>query len=391
MADEKDIALTHDELDAFLSNYFAYYRSLNQPYKALFITRLIEFVHSKHFVSPKGMALTNRVKAIVSASAIQLTLGLENWKINYFETIILFPSDFKNEISGLKLKGETNLSGFVSLSWKSFIEGYQIPNDNLNLGLHEFTHALRFNGVRGHETDEFFSGYFAKWYSFANAEFWNLKNGGESIFRKYGGVNINEFLSVVVEHFFESPQEFQTHHPDFYSATAILLNQKTDGKTTILNIRLQELEQMNSKFGQLPPFEFRKNFSMASPLICLLITIYTAASSGIFSFPTLFMALLTFLLALRDDFYSTTFRFDGEKIILSKGTLIFKNRSVFSFSAPQLVKVQFGKEENNSLFADLTFFTNEGDFYEETVYLKNNVSEKESLVKFLHNQYVWAK
>jgi MtfA peptidase len=235
--EQKDIPLNSESLDAFLSKYFNYYNTLDKEWRSVFRTRVIGFIHSKWFVPQRGLEIDNRVKAIVSASAVQLTLGLKNWKIDYFDTIVLFPTDFTNIISGLKLKGETNLGGFVSFSWKSFIEGYRIPDDNLNLGLHEFTHALRFNGVRGHDSDEFFNGYFPKWLSHAKAEFNKLKNGSDSIFRKYGGANINEFLSVVVEHFFESPEEFKTELPLLYSATAILLNQKTDGVVTKVDIR----------------------------------------------------------------------------------------------------------------------------------------------------------
>jgi hypothetical protein len=391
MKEEKDIDLTGEELNVFLADYFSYYRTLDISLKVRFVDRLLAFIHSKSFISPKGMNITNKVKAIVSASAIQLTLGLENWKLNYFETIIIFPSEFKNQMSGLTLKGETNLSGFVSLSWKNFIEGYQIPNDNLNLGLHEFTHALRFSGVRGHETDEFFSAYFTKWYAFANAEFLKLKNGEGSIFRKYGGANINEFLSVAIEHFFESPLEFEEYHPDLYSATAILLNQKTNGKITSVNIRKEELKKMDSKFDQLPSFEFKAELSFTPALICLSILIYTAFASGVFSFPSLFMASVTFILFLRSDYRSSHFHLENGKIILSKGFLFFKNRASFTISPSQIIKICFEANESNSLSADITFFTEEGAFYEETFYLKNNPAEKENLVKSLQRQYIWTK
>ena len=160
MNDQKDIALESEEINLFLSKYFSYYRTLEVKWKVIFVRRVMEFASSKWFVGQRGFEVNNQVKVIVSASAVQLTLGLENWRIDYFESILLFASEFKNELSGLRLKGETNLSGYVSFSWKSFIDGYRVPDDNLNLGLHEFTHALRFNGIRGHETDEFFQAIF---------------------------------------------------------------------------------------------------------------------------------------------------------------------------------------------------------------------------------------
>lgn len=390
MKHEEDIALNGEELNIFLNKYFSYYRTLDVPLKVLFVRRLLDFIHSKTFISQKELKINNGVKAIVSASAVQLTLGLENWKINYFETIILFPSEFKNELSGLTLKGETNLSGYVSLSWKNFIEGYRIPDDNLNLGLHEFTHALRFNGVRGHENDEFFCGYFPKWYAFAYKEFRKLKNGEESIFRKYGGVNINEFLSVVIEHFFESPEEFHDHHPHFYSATAILLNQRTDGKKTKINIRREELEKLNAQLKLFPSFNFENKFQFFTTSLCLAITLYTITKAGLPSFAGLFMTLLTLLLYLRADFMQTCFSVENDKILLTRGFLFFKNREVISISASQIVKAEFETYAGGKTSVELTFFA-DGDFYEETAYLKRSDSEENGLKEQLQKLYVWVK
>jgi hypothetical protein len=36
----------------------------------------------------------------------------------------------------------------IVFSWKDFLEGYEYHNDNLNLGLHEFAHAIHFHGLK---------------------------------------------------------------------------------------------------------------------------------------------------------------------------------------------------------------------------------------------------
>lgn len=389
--DLNDISLNDQELDVFLTKYFSYYRTLSQHWKSVFVERVIKFANSKWFVSQKGFEINNQVKAIISASAVQLTLGLENWRIGYFDTIILFSSDFKNEISGLKLKGETNLNGFVSFSWKRFIDGYKIPNDNLNLGLHEFTHALRFNGVRGHESDDFFDGYFPKWFSYANEEFKQLKSGGKSIFRKYGGTNINEFLSVVVEHFFESPTEFQRELPLFYSATALMLNQKTNRTETKVNIREEEI-RIQGRDLKLSPTVIRRGLPLFAPaFICLAISLFTAYVAGVFSFPALFTFIVFVLAFFREDFLYRSFTIEGNELLLSKGFFLFKHHAFQNISLPQLVKIEFFNGEGNDHSVSLTFFETDGSFYEETAYVKLEEGDRNQFLKELQDAYVWVK
>jgi MtfA peptidase len=390
LTQDKDIALAGEELDVFLSKYFSYYNTLNEEWRKVFRGRVIEFARSKWFVPQKGLKIDNRVKAIISASAVQLTLGLNNWKIGYFDTILLFPTEFTNAMNGLKLKGETNLNGFVSFSWKNFIDGYRIPNDNLNLGLHEFTHALRFNSIRGHESDEFFNSYFPKWFAFANREFFKLKKGKPSIFRRYGGANINEFLSVVIEHFFESPKEFQAELPLFYSATAIMLNQSTDGKTTRVNIRNAEIEVHKKLFRVSDIPVDRSRFIPVGALICFAIALCSAFGAGIFSFPSLFMFILSFLAFLRADYFYSYYMVKDDMIFLSKGFLIFKDHESLEISLPQLVTSEFLNLDNNENYLVLNYFDEDG-FYEETV---PHTLSNETALRFeseLKKAFVWVK
>lgn len=387
--EEKDISFNSDELDAFLSKYFSYYNTLNEEWRGVFRKRVGEFARSKWFVPQKGLEIDNRVKAIISASAIQLTLGLKNWKIGYFDTIILFPSEFTNAISGLKLKGETNLGGFVSFSWKSFIDGYRVPNDNLNLGLHEFTHALRFNSIRGHESDEFFNSYFPKWFAFANREFFRLKKGQDSIFRKYGGANINEFLSVVIEHFFESPIGFQKELPLFYSATAIMLNQETDGKTTRINVRNREIEAHKKLFRLSDIPVDKTKFVPVGAIICLIIAVISAFGAGVLSFASIFMFLITFFLFLRADYFYSYYMVKEDKIFLSKGFLFFRDRHKAEISLPQLVTSEFLNMENENYLV-LNYFDDNG-FYEEVVPYTLSDEVAGRFENELKKAYVWVK
>jgi hypothetical protein len=162
---------------------------------------------------------------LISASAIQLTFGLNEYRLDHFSRIFVYPKAFYSKISKQYHKGETNLAGAIALSWSHFIEGYNKPNDKVNLGLHEMAHALRFDKFKSEDYDLFFNTYYDKWQTVAQEEFKRTRDHSSSFFREYGGANFNEFFAVCVEVFFESPAEFKKLHPEIYRHMSILLNQ----------------------------------------------------------------------------------------------------------------------------------------------------------------------
>lgn len=389
-----DLIINEEQLDGFLKEYFQYYRTLDTSWKKVFVERVIYFISSKTFLGREGFEPDNKVKAIVSASAVQLTLGLDVWDLRYFNTIILFPGDFFNKQTGLNLKGETNLAGFMSLSWKSFIQGYKISNDNLNLGLHEFTHALRFNGVRGEDTDYFFTEYFPKWFCFAKSEFSKLNQNKPSIFRKYGGANINEFLSVSVEHFFESPVQFKNELPLLYSATSIMLNQRTSGDFTSINIRDEELRLQPVPLSFDPvtsdPGFLRSIFSVIS-LMLFVVSGFTVLNTGLTSFPSLFMLGLSVFTFLRGDYKYASATFTSGGLEIRNGLFLFRNRSSYSIKASELISVEFISGEGDYTTLAFTFLGKDHSFYEESVVFRLTAQERTRLINVLKKNYVWVK
>lgn len=213
------------EIHRELERSYLYYQNLNPILKQRFVERSAIFIAQKKFVARQGLDLTNSIRIIISACAIQVTFGLDSYTLNNFEYVVIYPDIYESPMTKQMHRGETNLNGFICLSWKHILEGIENPNDNYNLGLHEWTHALRFNSINYEETDYFFDGYINKWVAGAMPEFANLKNGKQSIFRRYGASNIHEFLSVCTEHFFESPDEFKLKAPDLFDQMCILFNQ----------------------------------------------------------------------------------------------------------------------------------------------------------------------
>lgn len=209
----------------YLMQYSVYFRKLPPPDRLKFISRIKGFIDSKEFIGMEGLVVTDEMRILVAASAVQITFGLDLYILNQYERILLFPKEYKNKITGKYHKGEVNIAGTIALSWNNLLAGYLNSVDNYNLGLHEMAHALRFNSISGEETDEFFEEYIEKWMSVGDKEFERIKRGEKSYLREYAGANREEFFAVCVEHFFETSLEFREKLPEIYFHLALLLNQ----------------------------------------------------------------------------------------------------------------------------------------------------------------------
>ncbi len=54
-----------------------------------------------------------------------------------------------------------------------------------------------------------------------------MKNGEESLFRKYASVNEDEFFAVCIEIYFEQPHQLFEYNPSLYKTLSNLLHQDT--------------------------------------------------------------------------------------------------------------------------------------------------------------------
>jgi Mlc titration factor MtfA (ptsG expression regulator) len=353
---------------------------LDEKWQEVFIERCLFFTKNKNIRGAEGFKPTNKVKAIIAASAIQLSLGLDHWQLDYFDTIIIHPNDFEDHLTGQKFRGETNLAGYIQFSWRHFISGYRVKNDNINLGLHEFAHALRFNPIRGSDQDHFMEHYFNAWLASANEAFSDIRQNRETIFRKYGGTNINEFLSVCIEHFFESPEQIKERYPMLYYSTAILLNQETNGVKTQINVR----ERLFNEKNKLVRFKHRidlktlwhktKSFQIIVAIIIPLI--YTLFVTGPFSGGSFFLSALLMGMLLRYDFYYINVSVEETKLFIRKGYMVFKRREI-QIDISQLISVRvYGNHTGDSEVELIYYDQKENGFYMETISTGVDVSDE---------------
>ncbi len=383
------------EIHKELEHSYLYYKNLNQQLKQRFVARTSAFIEQKKFVARQNLDLTNSIRIIVSACAVQVTFGLDSFMLDNFEYVVVYPDIYESPMTHQMHRGETNLNGFICLSWKHILEGIENPNDNYNLGLHEWTHALRFNSINYDETDYFFDGYINKWVAGAMHEYSNLKNGKHSVFRRYGATNIHEFLSVCTEHFFESPDEFKLNAPELFEQMCILFNQipskEGSAKIGVRNALLKT--DVVTAYEQIPVFALeasllRTLINMGTGLLYFGIAIFLLAIQ--LNIITSLMAIVVVFwgaLVLNNKYFTIKF-YENNLYVQSGFVESYANKLSINYSS--LIKMEIFDGNFDSSFGtvfQLNYF--DGSYFSKRVAYCSAIDiPYEKIETFLHQKKV---
>lgn len=209
-----------------LNNEFEFYRKLSPKHKKYFEHRVASFIENYQFIGKEDLVVTPQMKILIAATAVMLTFGMRNYLFSVIDRIIIYPDVYYSSFSDDYHKGEFNpMMKAIVFSWKHFLEGYEISNDNLNLGLHEFGHVLHFQGLKSTDTS---STIFSVTYDEIMEQVKYSKNldrlRNSNYFRIYAYTNEFEFIAVLLEHFFETPIQFQSEFPQLYDKVKIMIN-----------------------------------------------------------------------------------------------------------------------------------------------------------------------
>ena len=204
-----------------LNHHTSYYRELRPNDQDKFVARTIMIMNEKMFIAEEGMTIDYDHKIILASTLAQLTFGLlsPEFMLPKFQCIHIFPHTFYSKLLNHQVKGLTLGNGRIFLSWDDLRKGYENGSDKVNLGLHEFVHALEIELKTTGDED------FNQWQYHANKVMFEFQEGRFGSFRSYASTNIHELWATTVETFFEAPHAFKRDHPQLYAATVRVLNQ----------------------------------------------------------------------------------------------------------------------------------------------------------------------
>ncbi|VXB07711.1 conserved hypothetical protein [Flavobacterium sp. 9AF] len=209
-----------------LYDKFEFYQRLPQNQKTYFEHRVATFIKKYPFIGKDGITVTNEMKILIAATAVMLTFGMRKYLFTVIDKIIIYPDVYFSTFNQAYHKGEFNpRMKAIVFSWKHFLEGYAIDNDNLNLGLHEFGHVLHYQGIKSSDTS---ATIFSVTYDEIMKEVKYPANYNRLVqsnyFRIYAYTNEFEFVAVILEHFFETPEDFKREFPQLYEKVKMMIN-----------------------------------------------------------------------------------------------------------------------------------------------------------------------
>ena len=215
-----------NQVHHILQRHLPFYRGLSDRNKKIFRNRTFFFMRNIIFRGGDDFKITMEHTMAVSGAFIQISFGLDNFLLNEFEIITIYPEIYKSTVTGMYHKGDVNPRGAIAVSWKDFVQGYETDKDNLNVGLHEMAHAWFFSisHIRFDANENTYD-LLSKFVFLSEEEVVKIRHNKKSIFRKYASENVYEFFAVSIEYFFEDAKEFKQELPNLYRHLCLLLNQ----------------------------------------------------------------------------------------------------------------------------------------------------------------------
>jgi Mlc titration factor MtfA (ptsG expression regulator) len=209
-----------------LRREFAFYNRLSHRRKQFFEHRVSTFLNCYQFIGNEISVENDKVKIIVAGTYVMLSFGMRQYLTTTFNKIIIYPSIYYSTVNQEYHKGEFNPKlKVIVFSWQDFLSGHQITNNNINLGLHEFTHALHLGAKKKqYSSDVIFIDEFNAVLEYLKDDDFRQKMIADSYFRDYAFENQYEFLAVLLEHFFETPEEFNRRYPELFKNVKRMIN-----------------------------------------------------------------------------------------------------------------------------------------------------------------------
>ncbi len=217
-----------------IGSLLSYFNELPKHLKYRFVSRVHAFKQTKkfHFI---GLERNEDTATLVSASAIQVTFGLKNYKLSHFNDIYILADAYHMDDDQELYIGHVAPDG-IYLSWKHFLYGYSQKKDDINVAVHEMSHALLYNNFFAQfGVDAGFRLNYEKFSSTTGPILADVITNRRSFLRSYAFSNLHEFWAVSAEAFFENPKGLKENMPDLYEALCRVLNQDPMTRHKILN------------------------------------------------------------------------------------------------------------------------------------------------------------
>ncbi len=221
----RDLHFKNEQILSVLTKRFPYFNNLSTENKNKFLSRHKRFLRDKKFKIHDKSGF-KEMPILLSATAIQLSFGLEEFMLQDYKNIHIFPEEFLGTYPTIRFLAGNVSDDCINISWKHYLEGYENKEDGQNVGLHEMAHAyytqhLMYDEDKGSS----FVNSYNKFAKEGSVIFEEEKLVNKNLYSDYGLRNIQEFWAESVEIFFEKPLIMKDEYPELYLLMSKLLNQ----------------------------------------------------------------------------------------------------------------------------------------------------------------------
>ena len=216
-----------------ISGRINYFNELSLQLKKKFVGRVHNYIRTKqfHYI---GLEQKEEIPVLVGASAVQVTFGLTNYQMHHFRNIYILADAYRMDNDEELYIGHVAPEG-IYLSWRHFLFGYSDNSDNINVAVHEMSHAFLYNNFFAqYGIDKNFRLNYEKFSNTTGPILADVITRRKSYLRSYAFSNLHELWAVSVEAFFENPAGLKENMPDLYNALCRVLNQDPISKNKIL-------------------------------------------------------------------------------------------------------------------------------------------------------------
>lgn len=216
-----------NDYHAILSDHSQYYNRLIPELQADFRTRLFQLLHVLAFSGIRIPKVTREMRAVIGCAIVEITFGLKKYLPSKYTNINVLPRRYMYPGYGQPFLGHIDYdTQSIYFSWQDVQNGYQIPNDAVNVALHEMAHVLEVEDSYSFLITTFFSRIsWNKWAEIAHEKMLIIRQNENKFLKSYGGINMKEMFAVCIETFFEQSDDFKYHLPELYQTLVELLGQ----------------------------------------------------------------------------------------------------------------------------------------------------------------------
>lgn len=218
---------------SFLEANVTFYRALDDEKKEVFLRWINLFLSEKRIVAVKT-TVTEEDMLLVASSAIIPIFAFPYYTYPNLTEVLIYPDRFSTDYSiegdgrnVLGMVGTGPMEGKMILAQTALRKGFSNDNDKHNIGIHEFIHLLdkQDGSTDGLPQILMQNKISVPWIELVHQETEKIFKSKSDI-NPYGATNRAEFLAVIGEYFFESPEILQRKHPELYQELSEIFHQK---------------------------------------------------------------------------------------------------------------------------------------------------------------------